>query len=205
MDESDIKQNIVGGIAMNKANNQRTQETNRHIIEAVYRLMQEGRKPLSRITIAEVCARAGIHRSTFYAHYQDIFDVVEQVEATMSKRLAESFLEQLEQGADARACFVSLFGFIAENREFYKLYLNETHKAGVIGVATEMFQERMEKANFWERGEGEDEQRYALAFFLYGITAMIRRWLDRDCAPSPEAMYEIMLRQIDVQRKMIAW
>lgn len=191
---------------MNKANNHRAKETNRAIIQAVFELMIEGQKPLSRITIQDVCERAGIHRSTFYAHYQDIYDVVERVEKTMSVRLAESFLEQLEAGAHADACFENLFAFIAEHREFYRLYLNETHKAGVIGVATELFRDRLKKIDYTRLGyANEDEQEYHMTFYLHGITALIRRWIDRDCRESPHELYEIMKRQSVSQQWMMEW
>ena len=40
-------------------------------------LLQE--KPLEKITVTDVVNRAGINRGTFYAHYQDIPDVIDRL------------------------------------------------------------------------------------------------------------------------------
>ena len=38
------------------------------------------RKPLEKITVKELCACAQINKSTFYAHYQDIYALSEKLE-----------------------------------------------------------------------------------------------------------------------------
>ena len=37
-------------------------------------------KPLAKITIKELCERADINRCTFYAHYRDQYDLLQQIE-----------------------------------------------------------------------------------------------------------------------------
>ena len=37
-------------------------------------------KPVNKITVKEVCERAGLNRATFYAHYTDCFDLLESIE-----------------------------------------------------------------------------------------------------------------------------
>lgn len=39
------------------------------------------RKELERITVKELCELAKINKSTFYAHYRDIYDLSEQIES----------------------------------------------------------------------------------------------------------------------------
>ena len=191
---------------MNKANNQRVKETHRRIIEAVYRMLLEEKKPLAKITVRDVCERAEIHRSTFYAHYQDIYDVVERVEKNMSVLLTETFLHQLDEGAHAETCYESLFAFIAEHRGFYRVYLNEMHQAGVIGVAAELFQDRIGKKEMKLFGSADEAaQKYHMDFYLYGITALVRRWLDRDCRETPQELFQILRRQSEVQQGMMGW
>ncbi len=40
-------------------------------------------KPIQSITVKELCAAAGIHRGTFYAHYEDLYDLLRQMEEEM--------------------------------------------------------------------------------------------------------------------------
>ena len=45
--------------------------------EALLALLEK--KEFTYITIRELCAAAGVNRSTFYLHYQDIYDLSEQI------------------------------------------------------------------------------------------------------------------------------
>lgn len=37
------------------------------------------KKPLSKITVSEICAIAGINRGTFYRYYMDVYDLSDQL------------------------------------------------------------------------------------------------------------------------------
>ena len=76
---------------MNVKNNRLNRETDEKIIRAVYAMMTQEHRPIGKITVREICERTGIHRSTFYAHYRDVFDLVEKVERGMSRQLTETF------------------------------------------------------------------------------------------------------------------
>ena len=44
-------------------------------------------KPLQSISVRELCSKAGINRSTFYAHYSDVYDLLNQIEEEMLAEL----------------------------------------------------------------------------------------------------------------------
>lgn len=58
-------------------------------------------KPLSQITVKDICDRAQINRSTFYRNYNDVYDLKEQLESemlnTMLAMIRERSLENTEQ------------------------------------------------------------------------------------------------------------
>ena len=104
---------------MNTKNNRLNRETDEKIIRTVYGMMTREKRPIGKITVREICEQAEIHRSTFYAHYQDVYDLVERVERNMSRQLTESFFRKMDEKAPARDCFTEIFSFIREHREFY--------------------------------------------------------------------------------------
>ncbi len=59
----------------------RVRTTKKHLREALMSFLAE--KPLSSITVKELCERAGINRGTFYTHYTDVYDLLGQIEAEM--------------------------------------------------------------------------------------------------------------------------
>ena len=115
---------------MNVKNNRLIRETDEKIIRAVYAMMTQEHRPVGKITVREICERTGIHRSTFYAHYQDVYDLVEKVEKDMSRQLTEAFFRRLDEKASAKDCFTEVFSFIREHREFYRYYLTESGQYG---------------------------------------------------------------------------
>ena len=180
---------------MNTKDNQRAKATREKIIRTVFEAVAYEKKPIARITVREVCEKTGINRSTFYAHFQDVYDVVEKVERTMANGLTRSFLQKLESGEDLLACFLSLFEYIREYREFYSLYFGTFHQAGVIDVFWDLLQDRLKGLSYEQFGyRSEEEMEYHKEFFLFGFTAMLRHWLERNCAESPQDLLEYLLR-----------
>ncbi len=57
----------------------RVERTRRHIAEAFLALRAQ--KPLERMTVKELAARAEINKATFYLHYRDIYDLADRMEA----------------------------------------------------------------------------------------------------------------------------
>lgn len=72
----------------------RTQRTKTALREALFACMQE--KPLADITITEICATAGMNRTTFYKHYKLAEDIIREFEREQLEDM-KSFLETTEK------------------------------------------------------------------------------------------------------------
>ena len=193
---------------MNVKNNRLNRETNERIIRTVYDLMTREQRPIGKITVREICEQAQIHRSTFYAHYRDVYDLVEKVEQNMSRQLTETFFRKLDEKAPARDCFSEIFAFIRQHREFYLYYLSESRQAGVLQLAWDTVRERATAAGADAESFGagsEAEMAYHGVFFLVGMTAVVRMWLQNGCREAPEELYGLLRRQSAVQEAMLSW
>ena len=71
-----IGENMEPRKAVNPSD-RRTQYTHRTIKESLLELM--GEKPFSKITVTEICKRSQINRGTFYLHYYDTDDVLDDI------------------------------------------------------------------------------------------------------------------------------
>ena len=105
---------------MKVKNLNKSSKKTKRLIKATFAEMLSEKKELCRISVSELAARAGINRSTFYSHYDDVYAVAEDYEneliAQLSNKTAElGDLRQAEQFVD------SFFGFIKVNDENYKL------------------------------------------------------------------------------------
>ena len=191
---------------MNTKNNSRMRETERKIISAVFEMITKEKMPIGKITVREICERTGVHRSTFYAHYQDVYDLVEKVERTMANQLTTSFIAKLDAHASSEECFVELFRFVREYREFYAYYLNETNNNGVLRLAWDVIDERYHELNLTSLGlKNMREMEYHGAFVVFGLTAMVHMWVEDGCKESPEELYALLRKQSEVLKHTIEW
>lgn len=67
---------------------QKTPKSIRRIINAF--LEMRASKPLEKIMITELCEKADINKSTFYAYYRDIYDLSEKLENDIIERILKS-------------------------------------------------------------------------------------------------------------------
>lgn len=65
----------------------RIERTKNSIIDAFLEL--RSKKEIEKISVKELCEKAGINKSTFYTHYQDIYDLSEQLETQVAGDIVE--------------------------------------------------------------------------------------------------------------------
>ena len=74
--------------------NRSTRRTRSAIREALTEMLAV--KPVGKITVQELIDKANICRTTFYAHYEDIYDLLSEVENDILSEIREG-LEELQQ------------------------------------------------------------------------------------------------------------
>lgn len=74
-------------------NDLRVKKTQRALMDSFLGLLKT--KNFSQITVQDLCDRAMVRRSTFYRHYSDKYDLLNQVLANFFNSLHESHLDNL--------------------------------------------------------------------------------------------------------------
>ena len=175
---------------MNTKKNQRYLETEERLQTVFISLLQT--KELERITVRELCDMAGIHRSSFYLHCVDVYDLMEKIEKNLSVQCGELFTTP-EQNYSLGERFVRLFYFVRDHQDFYRYYLMRNHTITVLdgaiaGNAVSSLHEFAKKFGL----KNETELAYHQEFFKAGLTALLREWLRRGCVESPEDIAKIL-------------
>ncbi|MED1903644.1 TetR/AcrR family transcriptional regulator [Bacillus thuringiensis] len=178
----------------------RTKESIRH---ALVELIEE--KGFEVITVKDITTRAKINRGTFYAHYQDKFDLMtkceEEIMLDMSKIAKQNFpsvIAALETDPLTETPFhltVSLFEYLNGNSDFMK---------AVLGPKGDLsFQTRLKKF-MWETLYGNNPNalakeenflvpgQYLASYIGSAITGVIQQWLDSGRKESPQEMARIL-------------
>jgi len=176
---------------MNISGNVRYQFTEEIIEKAVLNLLKK--RKYDDFTVKDICAEAGINRSSFYAHYQDINDLMIKIEAGLSKKLQAIWHNSDAYGEEF---FASFFAFVGENKIFYKAFLKGNSPSF---TAPDML--KKQKAAFrqlsLDKGfnYSDAEIDYHLHYFGAGLKAVCQQWLLSGCAESPEDMAKIIYNE----------
>lgn len=181
---------------MNTKNNQRAKDTEMRV-EAVF-LSLLSKKHISKITVREVCEGAGITRTSFYSHYEDVYDLLHKIEHKVTVQMVPFLTDKdTQQVHITRDSFVKIFRFIGENRIFYQYYFQNTNEE----ITFTLNHIRHFPKEYGENKETLSPQRqYRIAFFMGGLNAIIRQWLERDCADTPEEMVTILETEYQAEK-----
>ena len=74
---------------MNTKNNSRRRESREKICKVFVQLLQT--EELNQITVSDICKKADVNRSTFYANYLDVYDLADQLRAELESQFTELF------------------------------------------------------------------------------------------------------------------
>lgn len=66
---------------------ERRAATRRRIVDAFWNLYED--TPIERIGVAQVASAAGVHRSTFYEYFRDVYDVRDSIEGEVLAYMGE--------------------------------------------------------------------------------------------------------------------
>lgn len=154
-------------------------ESQKRIEKVFIELIQT--KEIEQISVSKICELANVNRTTFYANYTDIYDLVDKVRENMILEFADMFKENYSH---TKENYLKMFEHIKDNQIFYKTYF----KLGFdINYDINYFDKKLANETFNNKYID-----YHLEFFKAGITAIIKKWLNNNCKEKPIEMLEII-------------
>lgn len=96
-------------------------KTRKLIKETFAELLYEKRN-IYKISVTELVKQANINRSTFYSHYDDIFQVAEDIKAETMHAFFDG--KTLVSIHDIEPFFDDIYAYIKENDHFFRLIFN---------------------------------------------------------------------------------
>ena len=172
---------------MNITGNSRGRETIDKIEKAVFDLLRKRR--YDDFSIKDICAEAGINRSSFYAHYTDINDLMIKIESNLAKQIQIIW----KTTSDYDNIIITFFNFVKEHKEFYKSFLKSGTPSFVendmMKMQKEHFRQLINRKNY---NYTDTEIEYHLHYFGGGLKAICTMWIQRDCKETPEQIAKII-------------
>ena len=172
---------------MNTKNNQRFRAMDVRLKATMLHLLQE--TPFESITVTKVCQVAGVNRSTFYAHYTDLFDMLGQIETRLRQELSETLAEV---DVLSKASLTLFLRHVRQHHFFYQAVLRHHPESVRFLDADTMYQHVILPYCRRKGVTGAAEAKYLLTFFQAGFTMVLRQWVESGCAENEDAMTSLL-------------
>jgi len=172
---------------VNITGNARFLTTEDFIEKAVFSLLKK--RDYDDFTIKEICKEAAINRSSFYAHYSDINDLMIKIEEKLARKLNEIWKPTDNYDENV---FIPFFEFIKEYKVFYKAFAKSNSPSFAAPDMLKKQKDRFKQIIFGNINYSDTEIDYHLYYFGGGLKAICGLWLQNDCKESPEEMAKII-------------
>lgn len=183
---------------MERESNSRTRRTKAALRASLAALIQE--KGLAGVTVRELAARAGINRATFYIHYHDIADMLNQTHREILSDLS-SVLEAHSEEENAErplAILCDVFRFLQKHSAICAALLGERGDPAFIEQIKAPFREKCIRDWKQLRADEPDESRaaYFSSYVVSGCVGLFEQWLKNGMKETPEEMAQLADRII---------
>lgn len=161
------------------------------------------KKDFEYITVKEVCAKAGVNRSTFYLHYDKLSDLLDESLKFVNKRFLEYFKDNNTIVEHINECpleelylvtpryLLPYLEFICEYKKLYMAVI-KNHALFNLDKTYEKMVKYVCNPILDRFGLLENQKKYVLEFYINGLIAIIVQWLKTDCVEPPEEIISII-------------
>lgn len=164
---------------MKKNIDQRIIFTQKLLKEALIILLNK--KAIDSISVKELCDKAAINRSTFYSHYNCIYDLLEEIENDMFEELVSTFNNFKLLDPSDKDIYKVLFAFFAKNSAMFKILLGSNSDIKFLHKMLELG-EKLYNDYFEKTGLNIDKEKLEIfyQFASSGFIGILSVWLQNN-------------------------
>ena len=166
----------------------RVRKTRMQLRAGLTQLMRE--KPIKDITVRELAQLVDINRCTFYLHYRDIYDMVEQVEQEVFEEFEALVRAHPAQELQSKpiSILLDLFEFFSANADLCAVFLGGNGDMAFFNKLIALIRGRVVEYWLQEQKKNPEQFDYYFAFLASGFIGIIREWFARDMKETPAQM-----------------
>ncbi len=172
-----------------------TEQTRANLRQAFWELY--ARKPLERISVREITDRAGYNRATFYLHYHDVYELLNEIEDTVLGSVARLVEERLvtEPTPDFSAHMGIILGMAKGFRPYMEVLLDEGGDPSFVRRLKQAIWPLVERFVMPPADEAGGAERDVMReYFLSGLVAAVREGICRDDPMPVDRLIDVIVR-----------
>lgn len=163
--------------------------TKRLLTDALVSLLKV--KSIQNISVKELCDTADINRSTFYLHYKDIYDMMQQIENDILEQFEQLFTHHRlkDMYSDPYDLLHDIFLLTLEYSELFQTLLSPNGDISFLMEIKYLFRNRYLEI-FLSSTQEKDTTKleYSYSFIVNGCLGLIERWVNSGQKETPEEM-----------------
>ena len=183
---------------------EKQRKTKQLIQKSLVEIMEK--KPFESITVGDISKVAQINRGTFYLHYVDKYDLLEQIEQQLFDHLGKHidelqarYLSTLTFESEQEQLADTLFGFIEMHAPLLKVLLSNHGRAGFHLRFKEAFSRKV-RTNLEQHESFYVHLNVPLEYFLSFITSaflgLMEQWIQNELDKTPQEMTALYIEII---------
>lgn len=182
-------------IMNSKGTNRSVRRTRAKLRQGLTQLLKE--KPVKDITVREISDLVDINRGTFYLHYRDIFDMVEQIENELLEEFTVIISTHPAKKIDEEALpfLKDIFQFLSDNADLCIALLGENGDLAFVNKLKDLVKNKCLQ-DWLTLYQNVDNYEYYFTFLLSGCIGLFETWLTTKMDKSPEEMAELTYKMI---------
>lgn len=149
-----------------------------------------GEYPISKISVSMLCESAGVSRGSFYANYQDIFDLLEHIEQSTYDELRKYLSEQ----GTSLARMKGLLEYASDNSKVFQVLIGKNGSKRFQEAMMQLSQEISDQNTHCLDNENPRLQKYVQRFAVTSCVSVLQEWMESGMVEKPEEMAELVLR-----------
>jgi len=172
----------------------RVRYTKRVVKDSLLQLLKE--KPIQKVTVREICELAEINRATFYTHYRDAYDLLEQIENELFEDISSTVLAKQDE---IDSLTQEIFVLIEKNIDLCKVLFSENGDKMFLRRIMDI--SRKKSISNWHKQYPQAtrmELEFLYTFVSSGSTAVIEHWVRTGMKEAPLQLVDIAKKVGDV-------
>jgi AcrR family transcriptional regulator len=176
--------------------------TREAIRDALISLMEE--KGFEAISIKDIADRANINRGTFYLHYHDKFDLLEQTENEIIENMKSILLEsgkinfvEYSTSEQPIQAIVNMFDYLKSQTKVMHAVFGLKANPGFQNRIKKAIETNLFKLGFFSQKSQEDllvPVEYLVSYISAAHMGVVQTWLANGCQETPQEMARILAR-----------
>lgn len=174
-------------VRMNKEKkDRRIRKTEKQLLDGLTYLMET--KSINDITVRELADIVDINRSTFYLHYQDIYDMIEHIENDLIEKFTDALgpkvnpniISAASQEEEFLKIMKSIFNLLLENRTICKALLGHNGDIKFVNKISKIVSDRIQYIlNLVASKKYSDtDLELVESYFVAGCIGLVQHWLN---------------------------